>query len=62
MFFDTAALEVFRTEAFLSSFHVHKAIDYPLARGYQWQPNFQRYLKARRNALVARGFQVDLME
>jgi thioredoxin-related protein len=62
VFFDPDGAEVFRAEAFLKSFHVHGGIDYVLSGGYQWQPNFQRYLQARREALEARGFEVDLMD
>ena len=62
VFFDAAGNEVFRTEGYLKSFHVHGAMDYVATGAYLRQPNFQRYLQERRTALVARGFTVDLME
>lgn len=61
VFFDKVGNEAFRTEAFLKTFHVHGAIDYVVSGGYDWQPNFQRYLQHRTEALRARGFEVDLM-
>jgi thioredoxin-related protein len=62
LFFDAAGQEVFRTEGYLKSFHIHGALDYVATGAYVYQPSFQRYLSARREALTARGFQVDLME
>ena len=62
VFFDPDGREVFRTEAYLKSFHVHGAIDYVATGAYRWQPNFQRFLQARREALEARGSEVDLMD
>ena len=61
VFFDTAGKEVFRTEAYLKSFHVHGAIDYVVSGAYRSQPNFQRYLQHRTDVLHARGFEIDLM-
>jgi thioredoxin-related protein len=62
VFFDTRGEEVFRTEAYLKSFHVHGAIDYVVSGAYKSQPNFQRYLQHRTDALHARGFEIDLMD
>jgi thioredoxin-related protein len=62
VFFDTEGNEVFRTEAYLKSFHVHGAIDYVVSGAYKSQPNFQRYLQHRTDALHARGFEIDLMD
>ncbi len=62
VFFDPAGEEVFRTEAYLKSFHIHGAIDYVVTGAYRTQPSFQRFLQARREALSARGFDVDLMD
>jgi thioredoxin-related protein len=61
VFFDTQGNEVFRTEAYLKTFHVHGAIDYVVSGAYQAQPNFQRYLQHRTDALHARGFEIDLL-
>ena len=62
VFFDSAGQEVFRTGAYLKSFHVHGAIDYVISGAYKAQPNFQRFLQHRTEALHARGFEVDLMD
>lgn len=62
VFFDPDGEEVFRTEAYLKSFHIHGAIDYVVSGAYRAQPSFQRFLQTRREALLARGFDVDLMD
>jgi thioredoxin-related protein len=61
VFFDPTGKEVFRTGAYLKTFHVHGAMDYVATGAYQYQPNFQRFLQHRTDALHARGFEVDLM-
>ena len=61
VFFDQAGKEVFRTEAYLRSFHVHGAIDYVVSGAYRWQPSFQRFLQHRTELLGERGITVDLM-
>jgi len=62
VFFDAAGREVFRTEGYLKSFHIHGALDYVATRAYIWQPRFQRFLSARREALSDWGIHADLME
>ena len=62
VFFDPAGKEVFRTEGYLRTFHMHGSLDYVSTGSYLRQPNFQRYLQERRTALEARGFHVDLMD
>ncbi len=62
LFFDVAGKEVLRTDAFLKSFHVHAAMDYVLTGAYQSQPNFQRFVQARADAMRARGVEPDLMK
>ncbi len=62
VFFDAAGQEVFRTEGYLKSFHVHGALDYVSTGAYIRQPSFQRFLSARRESLLERGFEVNLME
>jgi len=62
VFFDKAGNEVFRTEAYLKTFHTLGAIDYVVSGAYKHQPNFQRYLKHRTDQLHARGFEVDFLE
>ena len=62
VFFDPEGEEVFRTEGYLKSFHIHGALDYVSTGAYLRQPNFQRYLQKRRAAVEALGFEVDLMD
>ena len=62
VFFDSDGREVFRTEGYLRTFHIQGAMDYVATGAYLRQPNFQRYLQDRRQALEARGFHVDLMD
>ena len=59
--FDTSGREVFRTEAYLKAFHTQSALDYVLSGAYREQPNFQRFIQARADALEAQGIHVDLM-
>lgn len=60
--FDSDGKEVFRTEAWLKAFHTQAALDYVLSGAYQQQPNFQRFIQARADALEAQGVHVDLMQ
>jgi thioredoxin-related protein len=60
--FDTLGREVFRTEAYLKAFHIQSAMDYALSGAYRKQPNFQRFIQARANALEAQGIHIDLMQ
>lgn len=62
VFFDSAGAEVFRTEGYLKTFHIHGAMDYVISGTYREQPNFQRFLQARTEALHAKGIEVDLMD
>lgn len=61
VFFDAQGEEVFRTEAYLRTFHVHGAIDYVVSGAYRWQPSFQRFLQHRTEMLAERGIAVDLL-
>ncbi|KRT56056.1 thioredoxin family protein [endosymbiont of Ridgeia piscesae] len=54
--------EVFRTEAFLKTFHTHAAIDYVLQEKYRTQPSFQHYVQERAEHLETQGIKVDLMK
>ena len=60
--FDNTGKEVFRTEAYLKSFHVQSSLDYVLSGAYRTQPSFQRFIQARAEALEAQGIHIDLME
>jgi len=59
--FDVSGKEVFRTEAYLKSFHIQSSMDYVLSGAYREQPSFQRFIAARADALEAQGIHVDLM-
>lgn len=60
--FDPTGREVFRTEAYLKAFHIQSAMDYVISGAYRKQPNFQRFIQARADALEAQGIHVDLMQ
>jgi thioredoxin-related protein len=62
VFFDASGKEVFRTEAWLRSFHIQSAMDYVASGSYLEQPAFQRYLSSRADALEAQGIHVDLLD
>ncbi|NNJ94588.1 MAG: thioredoxin fold domain-containing protein [Halobacteria archaeon] len=60
VFFD-AGREVFRTESYLKAFHTQSAMDYVASAAYREQPEFQRFIATRAEALEAQGIHVDLM-
>ncbi len=62
VFFDSNGTEVFRTEAWLRRFHTQSALDYVASGAYKKQPEFQRYIEARADALRANGVDVDIMK
>ena len=62
VFFDRDGMEVFRTEAYLKSFHIQSVMDYVTSGAYLEQPSFQRFIAARADALEAQGIHVDLMD
>jgi thioredoxin-related protein len=62
LFFNSAGEELFRTEAYLRSFHVQSVMDYVASGAYLEQPSFQRFIAARADELEARGIHVDLMD
>ncbi len=62
VFFDPGGNEVFRSEAYLKSFHIQSILDYVSSAAYREQPNFQRYIQSRADALEARGIHVNLMD
>jgi thioredoxin-related protein len=61
IFFDADGEEVFRTEAWLKTFHLHAVLDYVATGAYRHQTNFQRFVQRRADALREKGFEVDLM-
>ena len=62
VFFDADNREVFRTEAWLRTFHTVSALDYVASRAYLEYPEFQRYISARADRLRNQGRHIDLME
>ena len=60
--FDASGKEVFRSEAYLRTFHVQSVLDYVASGAYLEQPNFQRYIQARAEALEAQGVHINLMD
>lgn len=60
VFFDERGKEVFRVEAYLKTFHLQSSLDYVASRAYLTQPSFQRFVKARGDALRERGVVIDL--
>lgn len=62
VFIDKAGKQVFRVEAYLKAFHIQSAMDYVASGDYLKQPNFQRYIEARADALRAKGIEVDIMK
>lgn len=62
VFFDAEGREVFRSEAYLRAFHVQSVLEYVASGAYREQPQFQRYLSERADALREQGVEVDLME
>lgn len=54
--------EVFRTEAYLKSFHTKAALDYVSSGEYVSTPEFQRYVQKVADDLHARGIEYDLMD
>lgn len=55
-----AGKEVIRIEAFLKNFHFQSVLDYVSSGAYKKQPNLQRYIRARADALRERGVAVDV--
>ena len=52
VFFDRDGREVFRSEAYLRSFHIQSVMDYVSSGAYRDQPSFQRFIAARADALA----------
>jgi len=62
VYFNPMGKEVFRSDAYLKSFHLQSAMDYVASNAYQTQPNFQRYIEDRAARLRAQGVVIDLMK
>jgi len=61
LFFDARGEEIFRTEAYLKAFHLQTAMDYVASGAWREEPEFQRYVDRRADALRAQGIEVELM-
>jgi thioredoxin-related protein len=61
VFFDTTGKEVFRTEAYLRTFHIAGAMNYVSSGKYKSQPSFQRYLQEVNKNMTNKGIKVDLL-
>ncbi len=63
VFFDVSGKEVFRAEAYLKAFHIQGAMAYVHQKAYLKEPNFQRYLAARREILEKeQNIKINLMD
>jgi thioredoxin-related protein len=62
IFFDSDGKEVFRIEAYLKAFHVQSVLDYVSSGAYKTQPNLQRFIQSRADAMREKGIEVDLMK
>ena len=62
LFFDETGREVFRTEAYLKSFHVQSALEYVASGAYREEPEFQRFVQARADRIEAEGVHVDIWD
>jgi thioredoxin-related protein len=62
IFFDNRGKEVFRIDAYLKAFHVQSVLDYVSSGAYKTQPNLQRFIQTRADAMREKGMEIDLME
>jgi thioredoxin-related protein len=62
VYFNDKGEEVFRSDAYLRSFHVQSVMDYVTTSAYLEQPNFQRYIDERADHLREQGIEVNLMD
>lgn len=60
VFFDASGKEVFRVDAYLKTFHLQSSLDYVASGAYKTQPNFQRFIQTRADALREKGVAVEL--
>ena len=60
VFFDSRGREVFRFDGHLRPFHIESAFDYVASGAYAREPQFQRFIQARAEALHKAGKPVDL--
>jgi hypothetical protein len=58
--FSSDGREVIRSEAYFKRFHTHSLFDYVASGIYREEPDFQRYLTDRADAIRAEGRDVDI--
>jgi thioredoxin-related protein len=54
--------EIIRSEAYLKRFHIQSVLDYVASGAYRDEPDFQRYLTRRADAIRAEGRDVDIWD
>ena len=62
VYFNDKGEEVFRSDAYLRTFHVQSVMDYVTTGAYLEQANFQRYIDERADHLREQGIEVNLMD
>ena len=62
VFIDGSGKETFRVEAYVRTFHLQSALDYVASGAYLKEPNFQRFVQMRGDAIRERGGRIDLMQ
>ncbi|MCV6613136.1 MAG: thioredoxin fold domain-containing protein [Amphritea sp.] len=59
---DKQGQEQFRIDAYVRAFHFNTALDYVLGEHYRTQPEFQRYINERADAIREQGRHVDILQ
>ncbi|VAW65909.1 thioredoxin SoxW [hydrothermal vent metagenome] len=62
LYFDSQGREVFRSDAYLKSFHIQSVMDYVSSEAYKKEANFQRYIDKRAAHLREQGVVIELMK
>ncbi|WP_428087193.1 thioredoxin family protein [Candidatus Thioglobus sp.] len=60
VFFDKNGTEIIRKDAYFKEYHLHSIMTYVLSGAYKKQPNFQRYITDKSDALREKGIAVDI--
>ncbi|VAW69273.1 thioredoxin SoxW [hydrothermal vent metagenome] len=62
VYLDPEGKEVFRSDAYLKSFHIQSVMDYVSSGAYKKEAHFQRYIDQRAERLRKQGEVIDLMQ
>jgi len=62
VYFNDKGKEVFRSDAYLRSFHIQSVMDYVASGAYKKESNFQRYIDERAEHLREQGATINLMD